>query len=141
MLKNLFNPGKYSQSMNIAILVNRVAIASLMLVHGLSKFSALLGSEAIVFPDPLGIGATPSLMLVVGAEVFCSLFLMFGFATRITVLPLIANMLIAVFVIHASDVFGKKELAVVYLLVYATMTVAGSGKYSIDNWIYGKVAH
>ena len=138
MMKNLFNPGIYSENINVAILLNRIAIASFMLVHGLSKFSTLAGPEPAAFADPLGIGATSSLMLAVFAEVFCSVFLMLGFAIRVTVVPLIATMLIAVFLIHANDAYGKKELALLYLLVYMTIASVGSGKYSIDYWIYRK---
>lgn len=96
MMKELFNPGRYSNKINIVILLNRVVIASFMLVHGLSKLSTLMGSEPVAFADPLGIGATSSLVLAVFAEVLCSIFLMVGLAIRVMVVPLITTMLIAV---------------------------------------------
>jgi putative oxidoreductase len=42
-------------------------------------------------------------------------------------------MLVAAFVAHAGDPFGKKEMALLYLLVYITLFITGPGKYSIDN--------
>jgi putative oxidoreductase len=47
-------------------------------------------------------------------------------------------MLVAVFSIHAADVFAKKELAVLYLAGYVVLFFAGSGKYSIDQLMQPK---
>jgi putative oxidoreductase len=41
-------------------------------------------------------------------------------------------MLIAAFVVHSDDPFGKKEMAILYILPYITLLILGSGKYSID---------
>lgn len=41
-------------------------------------------------------------------------------------------MLVAFFVIHASDAFAVKELAFIYLVVFILMYIAGPGKFSID---------
>lgn len=139
MLKNLFNPNKYSTNIDLLLLICRVAVAVFMLSHGMGKFSKLFGVEPIAFADPIGIGTTLSLALTVFAEVFCSLLVLFGLATRMAALPLIITMLVAVFVVHLSDPFGKKELGLLYILIYLILLVAGPGKYSIDNWIYKKL--
>jgi len=110
-----------------------------MLVHGLPKLAKLTGAEPIQFADPLGIGATASLALTVFAEVFCSVLLLFGLATRLVAVPLIITMLVAVFIIHLDDPFGKKEMGLLYLLVYTAIIIAGPGSYSIDNWIFKRL--
>jgi len=139
MLKNLFNPGIYTQKVNIALLFLRVSIGILMLTHGTGKFITLLDGGPIEFADPIGIGPAASLALAVFAEFICSLLLIFGVATRFTILPLIVTMLVAGFIVHADDVFHVKEKAFLFLTVFITIAIAGAGKISADNLIYKKI--
>ena len=69
---------------------------------------------------------------------FCSVFLLAGFATRLAVLPLIVTMSVAVLFIHTADPIAVKEPALHYLLVYIVLLFAGSGKYSIDHLLQSK---
>jgi putative oxidoreductase len=139
MLKNLFNPGMYTREVNLALLFLRVSIGILMLTHGTSKFISLLGGGPIEFADPIGIGPAASLALAVFAEFICSLLLIFGVATRFTIIPLIITMLVAGFIVHADDVFQVKEKAFLFLTVFITIAIAGAGKISADNLIYKKI--
>ncbi len=139
MLKNLFNPGMYTQKVNIALLFLRVSIGILMLTHGTGKFITLLDGGPIEFADPIGIGPAASLALAVFAEFVCSLLLIFGVATRFTIIPLIITMLVAAFIVHADDVFHVKEKAFLFLTVFITIAIAGAGKISADNLIYKKI--
>jgi len=139
MWKLVFNPGSLSGPGNLAILLLRLAAGILMLTHGVGKLHLLLGSEAINFPDPLGVGATASLALAVFAELFCSLFLIFGLATRLSVVPLIITMVVAAFIIHAGDAFKAKELPLFYLTVYIALGLTGAGRISADHFIYKKL--
>jgi len=117
---------------DLALLIGRIAIAFLMLTHGLPKMNMLFSDDTIQFPSVFGMSAGFSLTLAVFAEVFCSILILIGFASRLAAVPLIITMLVAVFSIHATDVFAKKELAVLYLIAYAVFFIAGSGRYSID---------
>jgi len=137
-MKQIFNSGNYSQKANLAFLILRIVIGSVMLTHGLGKLSMLFNSNPVQFPDPVGIGATASLAFTVFAEVVCSFLLIFGIATRFAATVLLINMAVAILVIHAQDVFGVKELAVLYSLTYLTIAIVGAGKISIDNLIYKK---
>lgn len=123
----------------LALLILRVAIGAMMLMHGLGKLTMLFGNDALSFPDPLGIGVTTSLALAVFAEVFCSVFLILGIATRISAVSLIVTMLIAAFLVHGNDGFAAQELAFLYLLIYLVIAIVGAGKYSIDNWLSEKI--
>ena len=139
-MKKLFTTGTKRFNNDLALLVGRIAIAVLMLTHGLPKMQMLFSGDAIQFPSVFGMSAALSLALAVFAEVFCSILLLVGFATRLATVPLTITMLVAVFSIHASDVFAKKELAVLYLAGYVVLFVAGSGNYSIDNLLHRKKA-
>ena len=109
-----------------------------MLTHGTSKLGKLTGDGPLTFGDPLHIGPAASLVLTVFAEFVCSLLIIIGLATRLAVIPLMVTMLVAAFVVHLADGFAKQELAVLYLLIYFTLFVMGSGRYSIDRMIEKK---
>jgi putative oxidoreductase len=81
----------------------------------------------------MGMSAELSLGLTIFAEVFCSLLILAGFATRLAVLPLIVTMSVAVLLIHSADPIAMKEPALQYLVVYLVLLFAGSGKYSVDG--------
>lgn len=123
---------------NLGLLFLRISIASMMLFgHGFNK---LVNFSDIVpnFPDPIGFGAATALGLTIFAEVFCSLAIGFGIATRISTIPLIITMLVGVFVIHGGDPWSKKEMAVLYLVPYFTLLLTGAGRYSVDWLWFGK---
>lgn len=140
MIKNIFNPGNYSKNIDFVLLLLRLVVGGFMLTHGIGKFEKLFSVEPITFPDPIGVGATASLALVVFSEVFCSLFLIFGIATRLSSIPLIITMLVAAFIAHAADGFGKQELPLLYTVIYIVLVISGSGRIAFDNWMYQKLS-
>lgn len=119
-------------SSDLIILILRLSIAALMLTHGLPKLSKLLAGGEIQFADPIGLGSTLSLVLVVFSEVLCSAFIAIGYKTRLATLPLIFTMLVAAFIIHINDGIYKQEKAILYILVYLSILITGSGRFSID---------
>jgi putative oxidoreductase len=138
MFEKLTNPQLWtSKSADLASLVLRLALGSIMMSHGIPKLMNLL-SGTIAFGDPIGIGITTSLTLVVFAEFFCSILIIFGFWTRLALIPLIITMLVAVFIVHINEGIGKMELALIYLLSYCALFLLGSGKYSIDEYFKRK---
>lgn len=107
------------------LLLLRVGIALLMLPHGWQKIERF-GQYAERLP---GVAVALSAF----AEIGCSLALLLGFKARWAAIPLIVNMSVAAFVIKAGAAWQEKELAVVYLLVYLTLFLAGAGKFSFDK--------
>lgn len=67
------------------------------------------------------------------AEFFCSLALALGLATRAALIPLIITMATAVLMIHGGDPFAKQEHALLYLVPYVAILIAGPGRYSVDR--------
>lgn len=124
--------------LNGVLLLMRLFVGGMMLTHGWAKLSSF-ADLSVVFPDPLGVGSTFSLILTVFAEVGCSLCLILGFMTRLAVLPLIFDMAIAFFVIHSADAFAVKEMALLYLGMYVIVFWAGGGKYAVDEIIRQKL--
>ena len=114
------------------LLILRITIASMMLTHGIPKLLKILDGDW-QFGDPLGVGSELSLGLTVFAAVGCSLLILIGLLTRLATIPLLITMIVAFFVVHAADPFGKKELPLLYALIYATLFFTGPGKYSVDG--------
>src|SRR5690606_5910527 len=116
---------------NLWLLLLRIGVAGFRLTDWLPKRNRLLAGEPR-FGDPLGIGPEFSLVLVILAEVGCSILIMIGLFTRLATIPLMFTMLVAAFVSHAGDPFSRKELPLLYFFTYITLCVLGSGKYSAD---------
>ncbi|MES3018454.1 MAG: DoxX family protein [Bacteroidota bacterium] len=131
-MKKIINVNNTSETTDIALLVARVGIAALMLTHGIPKLMMLLSGAPIQFPGMLGMSPELTLGLAIFAEVFCSLAILTGFATRLATVPLISTMLVAVLLVHSADPFTVKESGLTYLVGYTMLLFAGSGKYSID---------
>ena len=134
LLKRFFSTGSVSGSLaSLGLLVLRVAVCAMMLTHGMDKL--LHFSDKSQGFDPIGIGGTLSLSLVIFAEVFCSVALLLGLFTRLAAIPLIIAMCVAVSV-HAGQGFANMELALLYLTVYVAVLIIGPGRYSIDRLLW-----
>ncbi len=120
---------------NVGLLFLRGMVSILMITHGVPKLEMLLSGNAHLFPNPIGLGSTLSLILATGAEFFCSIIILTGFRSRLFALPLIFDMLVAAFVAHAGSSLVQKELPIMYLIAYITIALLGSGKFSLDNFI------
>jgi len=138
IIQKIFSPGNYSNSINFSLLFLRVTAGIFMLTHGVGKLNKLIEGGTIKFADPIGVGPEASLVLVVFAEFFCSIFLIFGIATKLSSIPLLITMLVAGFISHAADPFAVKEKAFLFFVIFVFIAIAGAGKYSIDNFIYKK---
>lgn len=138
-MKKLINLYRSTENMDVALLIVRITVAGLMLAHGLPKLEMLLAGGPVEFPAVFGLSAASSLVLAVFAEVVCSVLILVGLGTRLAVIPLILTMLIAAFYIHGADPFARKEPAILYLLPYVMLLLAGSGKYALDHLLQQKL--
>ena len=117
---------------SFGLLLLRVSVGGMMLLgHGWGKLTSF-AERSSSFPDPLGIGSSLSMALATGAEVFCALAVIVGFATRWAAVPLMATMLVAALIIHGDDPWAKQEFALLYFFPFATLLLTGAGRYSLD---------
>lgn len=133
----LFPARKHNRPMSLLLLSLRLVFGSFFLWHGLQKWATFDVLQQH-FPDPIGLGSTPSLVLAIAAEVLGSLAIVFGFVHRLALIPMIFTMCVAIFSVHAGQPFAEKELAVLYLSVFVLLFICGAGRYSIDRWIREK---
>ncbi|MFP8489946.1 DoxX family protein [Gracilimonas sp. Q87] len=119
---------------NLSILLLRFGAGAILFTHGLPK-SIKVFSGDFSFADPIGLGPEISLILAAFAEGICSLFVLFGFGTRLSSFIIAINMAVALFIQHAGDPFGQKEKALLFLLMFMITFFTGGGKYSLDRKI------
>lgn len=122
------------RSTDVGLLVLRLWLGlSLLLLHGwtkLNNFSELAGK----FPDPIGLGGSPSLTLALFAEVAGALLIIVGAFTRAAALVQTFLMSVAFFIVHKAALSGPAsgELAFIYLGGFVVLLVAGAGRFSLD---------
>lgn len=133
--KKWLNPESYSIRFDIVLLIIRLAFGLSMFTHGYRKFGKLMSGES-KFSDPIGLGSELSLYLVIFAEFACAILFVFGLFTRLACVPIMIAMLVAIFIVHGSDPFGEKEMAVLYLFGFYSIYLAGPGKFSLDYKLF-----
>ena len=136
-MKALFKYGTNDTKVSVALLILRLYAGIAMITHGYPKLINY-SDKAGNFPDPFGFGSEVSLILTIFAEFFCSLFLVFGFLSRLVLIPLIITLATIIFVIHSDDPFGKIELPLFYLVSYIILYIIGVGKFSVDKFLSKK---
>jgi putative oxidoreductase len=111
---------------DVGLLVVRVfAGLALALGHGLGKLPPSPQFQSAVE----GLGPPPQMAWLSGiAETIGGLGLAAG-------LIVAGNMSVAVFLQHANDPFGRKELAAMFLSVAVLFVFAGGGRFSLDRFI------
>jgi len=130
-MKKLLSTKYSAGAFNAAMLLLRLVVGFLMINHGYGKL-VHFGDMQSKFMNFLGMGQTVSLALVVFAEFFCSLFLILGLFTRLSAIPLIIAMSIALFKAHNADFFGDGEKAALFLGCYLVILILGPGRISVD---------
>jgi putative oxidoreductase len=132
-MRKLLSTAYSDGAFNFALLVQRVVTGLMLLIgHGLPKisnFSELSSS----FYDPFRIGHRYSLILVILAELFCSMFLVLGLFTRFAAFIIVFNLSVAVFVFHHGQPLKNFELGAIYLTSAFTIMIVGPGRVSVDG--------
>ena len=132
LLNSLFYEPVSSSAKSFVILMARIIFGFMFLSHGIAK-QHTYSEIPDTFPDPIGLGSTLSLWLVLFAEILCSIGFVLGALFRLCLIPMIFTMCIAVFVVHAGDPLDVKELSLMYLAIFALLFITGPGRFSIDG--------
>lgn len=135
-MKKLLSTRISPWALNLSLFLLRVGLGLLMIPHGYNKM-VHFSERSDDFMNFLGLGSAVSLALVVFAEFFCALFVAIGLFTRITVIPIVITMAVAVFKAHDADIFGEGERGMLFLIAAVVVMLCGPGKASVDG-IMGK---
>jgi putative oxidoreductase len=133
-MKKLLSTKYSAGAFSTAMLVLRLTVGILMMMHGYDKL-VHFGAKQNTFMNFLVMGSTVSLVLVVFAEFFCSLFLILGLFTRLATIPLIIATGVMVYKVHNVDIFGDGELPALYFACYFIILLVGPGRVSVDSMI------
>lgn len=132
-MNKLLSPA--SLGTNEATLLLRLFFGGMFVYFGYGKI-AMYDTILPNFGDIIGIGAKLSFHLVIFAEFFCGFFVLLGFIIRLSVIPIFITMVVAYFVAHAADDFQNKMPAFIFMVLCIPIFILGSGKYSVDYYIF-----
>lgn len=132
-MKVLFKTG--SLNTDLATLLLRLIVGGLFIRYGWMK---IVNYDQILpmFGDIIGIGSRLSFNLVIFAEFFCAILVVLGLVTRLAIIPIFITMTVVFFIAHANDPFDAKAIAFIYWLLCFVIFILGSGKYSLDKYIF-----
>ena len=132
--RDRFLKKRFKAEVNIAILFLRFFVGFMMLTHAVDKIENF-GAIAEGFPTPFGLNSWVALSLITFVEFVGSIMIISGFFTRIASLILALSMITAAFFTFPQFVFKQSELAIIYMGIYITLFIIGSGDFSIDKYV------
>lgn len=136
---SLLFPSKFeSTKTSLILLASRLVFGLTFASHGLEKLQHFTETAAH-FPAPFGLSGDVAVGLSIFGELVCGLAFVFGFLTRLTLLPMIFTMIVAFTTVYGGSV-SAGELAFLYLVIFILSWFAGAGKYSIDGFIARKIS-
>ena len=130
MIKKIISTDPFDKDASALLL--RLIFGGLFLYFGIFKLQ-LFDQLYHNFSDPIGIGPKLSFILVLFAEVLCAFFIVIGFLTRLSVIPIFIVMVVVFFIVDAKKPFQENILAFLLLLLCVLVFITGSGKYSVDR--------
>jgi putative oxidoreductase len=144
-MKKFFSTGYSQTGLNAGLLIIRVLIGVLMGIYGYQKmvdFTVQSGSDFWAKDvNFLGLGGKVSLGLTIFAELFCSVLLILGLATRLATIPLIICMGFIFVTMNKFEIIQKGENGphmndvFYYMMTYVALLFTGPGKWSLDGLI------
>lgn len=140
MLKRFLAPAATTPLVSLALLVLRAWFGVMMVMfHGWVKVSTF-ADLSTRFADPYNLSRPVSLSLSIAAELVCAALIAVGAGTRLAALVLIVNMTTAFVFSHGMRLSGpgNGELAFLYLGAFATLFIAGAGRFSMDRVFFGR---
>ncbi|WP_426482252.1 DoxX family protein [Chryseobacterium sp. R2ACT005] len=138
LIHTIINTNPAGKLTDTALLVFRILLSvELIVAHGLKKLGVGV-SEAEQVPNPLHLPEAFNSLFADAANLVFPVFVIFGFLTRIAVLPILAVTLTGYFILHWNDALLVKDTPFMYSLCYLFLLFVGSGKYSVDNFLTKK---
>lgn len=136
---SLLFPTKFeSTKTSLILLASRVIFGLLFAHHGLDKLQHFSDTVAH-FPTPFGWSPEVAVGLSIFGELACGIAFVFGFLTRLTLIPMMFMMIVAIATAHGGSI-TEGEFAFLYLVIFVLAWFAGPGKFSIDAAIGSKLS-
>lgn len=133
---------------DFGLLLIRIIIGLLMAFYGYAKLSHFNEMAASDFwmknVSFLGMNGKFPLALTIFAELFCSIFLILGLLTRLSLMVLLFCMgyiFLIIFpfsILDSGDNGMEFNTSFIYFIIYLGLFFTGPGKYSIDEKLFTK---
>jgi len=104
----------------------------LLYVHGLPKI-VHFSEELTRIEDPFGFGPYFSLIPAIVAEVICPILILFGVATRLACVPIVAVLLVAMLVVHPGWSIAEGQFGWLLLIIFTTLAITGPGAWRVRS--------
>lgn len=125
-------------SVDLALLILRVALGGIMLVHGLQKLGVFPGGgiqETVSWMGSMGVPAWLAYMSI-AAETLGGLGLLIGLFGRLAAFGVAVNMAVAAYLVHWQNGFFNADMGIEFPLALFAMATAlmmsGMGGISVD---------
>lgn len=129
---------------NMARLFIRLFVGIMFMQFGI-RHLVNFDTLSVNFPTVLGMSSQTALIIMVIIELVCSLLIMVGFLTRLSVIPPIFSMVAAEYyilhdmlpdvTIYGLDSTDPGYLPIMFIGIYLFILLAGPGKISLDYFI------
>jgi putative oxidoreductase len=123
---------------DFGILLLRLIIGGLFVWHGVDALFLNYKLYLSMSKSTIGLGANFEYHLVVISYLVCGIFVVLGFLTRLSIIPIFIAMTVAFLIAHDGQKFYEKELPFVYMLSCIAVFIFGSGCFSVDRLIFKK---
>ncbi len=127
----------FGRSKNLSLLLLRIILAYGFFEPAIKKINHF-DNIIIWFRDGLHLPAAELMaFLATTSEALGVALLILGLGTRFIALPLMAVMLVAIFLVHGTQVFAARdggfEIALYYFMMLSVLFSHGAGKFSLDE--------
>lgn len=135
------NPILERNAQDIGLLFLRVSAAVfLMVVHGLPKLLDFHAQLSLI-EDPFHLGASLTLSLAIFAELVCPIFIAAGLFVRLSCLPIIVVLLVALVVVHPQWSLEEGQFGWLLLIIFTAVFMTGPGRLALNARLNGAVRY
>lgn len=134
------NMGRFFLRLFIGIMLMQFGVRQIMEFDTLKE----------IFPTVLGMTSHATLIVMICIEIVCSTFIMFGFLTRIMVIPPFVTMILAEYYLlhdysheaaYLLDWHNPVYIPVLFMGIYFFLLFVGPGKISVDYFLSLHIIH
>ena len=135
----LLFPKAESTKTSLILLASRLVFGLTFASHGLDKLQHFSETACTILPCTLRLSGEVAVGLSIFGELVCGLAFVFGFLTRLALLPMIFTMIVAFTTVFGGSI-SAGELPFLYLIIFVLSWFAGAGKFSVDGIIRSKIS-
>lgn len=134
---------------NLGRLFLRIFVGIMLMQFGIRQIAHFYEIHDI-FPQVLGMDSELSLISMIVIEMLCSVFIMFGFLTRLMIVPPFVAMIVAEYYLlhdkmteatYLLDWQQQGYLPIMFLGIFFFLILVGPGKISVDYFLSLHIIH